>query len=86
MIKKILLMCCMSFSIIYTEFKPYRVFPSVLVVFTVGHIGYMLGFLGLQRTKKMILEHTLKATGYCALQSVLLYGFSHTLVNFVNNK
>lgn len=86
MYKKVLLIFCMAFSIIHGELKTYNVFFYALAVTTIAQTSAILKYVKFQNTQRMICDHKLKAVGYCALQSVLLYGFSHTLVNFVNSK
>lgn len=85
MIKRIFLMCCMIFSLMHAEFKTYKAFLPISASLFCGQGLTLLGFLGIKKTKKMILDNKLNATCYVAFQSVLLYGFSRALVNFVNN-
>ncbi len=84
MMKKILLMCCMIISLMHAEFKAYEVFLPISASLFGGQGLMLLGFLGIKKTKKMILDNKLDATCYVA-SNLLLYGFSSALVNFVNN-
>lgn len=84
MIKKILLMSCMSFSIIHAERRLCYVFPTVLSLSMMSEIFVSLRILGLENTKKMICDNKLKVAGWVAFKSVLLYQCSHFWVTFGN--
>lgn len=75
----------MIISLMHAEFKAYEVFLPISASLFGGQGLMLLGVLGAKNAKKMIVESKLKVTCYVAFQSVLLYGFSAVLVNFVNN-